>query len=100
MTDKKPKSKGGRPVGSRSAYSIKELMAAIKAVEGEKKKPLLKHFVQRAYESDSVLSHLAKKVLPDLKAIEHSGDLALQQMTRHEILNEITSLLGNKDKAK
>lgn len=65
----------GRPKGSRNTINMKELLAAIAEVEAEqsspKRKNLLKYLIYRAYESDDVLKALFKKLLPDLKSIEH-----------------------------
>ena len=49
---------------------IEELRKAIDAVQKTKRKKLLIHFVERAYESDAVLTALGKKILPDLAAVD------------------------------
>lgn len=60
----------GRPIGSKSKFSIEKLQIAIENVESGKKISLLEHLVKRAYESDQVLIALMKKIIPDA---ENSG---------------------------
>lgn len=55
----------GRPLGSKNSFSIERFKKALKEVEKQKEISLLKHFINRAYESDQVLVALMKKVLPD-----------------------------------
>jgi len=60
----------GKPKGIHGAFNLRELQAAIRRVEKDKRIPLLEHLVKRAYKSDTVLIALGKKLLPDLKSIE------------------------------
>jgi len=60
----------GRPKGSRNKYSVADLYEAIKEVEEEEKKNLMKHFVKQAFADKTVLVALMKKMLPDLKSVE------------------------------
>lgn len=46
-----------------------EIEVIIKEVEQEKGKNLLKHFVERAFESDIVAIALLNKLFPDLECI-------------------------------
>lgn len=54
----------GRPRGATSGFTLTDLRKAIEEVEIEKKKPFLKHAVERAYEDDRVLIALLGKMLP------------------------------------
>lgn len=60
----------GRPVGSRQPVTMSELTQACREVEARKKKPLLEHYVERAYLSDPVLCHLMNKFLPAKITVE------------------------------
>jgi len=64
----------GRPKGSKSEFSVVELREAIKQVEAEKRKSLLKHAVTRAFESDHVLIALLKKLIPDVQPVTYQED--------------------------
>ena len=59
---------------------IEELRKAIKAVEEEKDKKLLEHFVRRAYKNDAVLVALIKKLVPDKTQadIDLGGEVKLE----------------------
>lgn len=59
---------------------IEELRKAIEQVQKQRKKKLLVHFVERAFEDDEVLKALAKKIVPDLTSI--SGEVEM----KHKIL--------------
>ena len=67
------KGQSGNPHGRPKRPEIEELRKAIKTVEAKKRKKLLTHFVERAYESDDVLKALGKKIIPDLSSVH--GDL-------------------------
>ncbi len=67
------KGQTGNPNGRPRVPEIQELRDAIKTVESKKRKKLLEHFVSRGFVSDSVLVALAKKIVPDLSAVEMSG---------------------------
>lgn len=71
---------GGRRKGTKDLYSLDALRIAIREVEQEKKVNLLKHFIRRALESDSVLLALMKKFIPD---IEHKDE-----KNGEELINE------------
>ena len=60
----------GNPKGRPKKGHIYELEKAISKVSKAKGKKLWTHFVERAYEEDSVLIALSKKILPDLRHIE------------------------------
>lgn len=62
------KGQSGNPNG-RPSKARDELNVIIKTVERRKRKKLLTHFVNRAYEDDTVLVALAKKILPDLRHV-------------------------------
>lgn len=53
----------GRPRGPSLPH---QLLEAVQSVEVRRRKPLLEHFVERAYTSDRVLIALLKKFIPDL----------------------------------
>lgn len=59
--------KGRPPLG---LSQLDNLTRAITEVERESKKDLLKHFVKRAFSSDTVLIAVMKKRHPDLKSIQ------------------------------
>ncbi len=54
----------GRPKGSRNKIS-KSFLEALESVESEKQMSLYEHFIKRAYEDDSILIAVMKKLLPD-----------------------------------
>ena len=59
------------PTGANQATShLDEFKAAMKEVEEEKRKTLMKHFCERAFISDRVLCVWVERVLPSLKAIQ------------------------------
>ena len=59
------------PTGRPKKPEIEALRKAVKAVEKDKDKTLLRHFVEQAYEDKNVLVALMKKFLPDLKAVDN-----------------------------
>ena len=67
----------GNPNGRPSKPEIDDLRAALDKVKEEQNLSLLEHLVRRAYEDNSVLIALARKLLPDLK----STDLAVTAET-------------------
>lgn len=71
MTWEKGKSgnPNGRPKGSKNKLTL-ALQAAIEEVEKEKGKGLFKHFVERGFKSDQVLTALIKKLIADKTEIE------------------------------
>lgn len=64
----------GNPNGRPKRPEIEELRQAIKETELKKKKKLMTHFVERAFESDNVLDVLMKKMLPDKIESEFVGN--------------------------
>lgn len=65
----------GRPKGAKTnpakkMTDIQLLRAALKKTSKKKDKNLFEHFVERAYESDTVLIGVMRKVVPDLKSLE------------------------------
>lgn len=54
----------GRPPAGESF--VEQLREAVKVVGKEKKKTLMRHAVERAYEEDSVLIAMMRKLIPDL----------------------------------
>lgn len=61
----------GRPKGSPNKRP--ELLNAIKYVQGKKGKKLLVHAIEQAYEDNTVLVAVLRKLIPDLKAVELTG---------------------------
>ena len=93
----------GRPKGSSNKFSIKELVQAIRDVEEERKMPLLKHFVNGAYDNPTVLIALAKKLLPDLKSIEGllaTYDATMTDEVAEAIRKKLLKRYGNISTAK
>ena len=60
----------GRPKGTTRTNL---LMDAIAKVEKRKKKKFLLHAIEQAYDDPKVLIAILKKIIPDLKAIEITG---------------------------
>ena len=60
--------------GSKHAFTMYELMEAIKTTEKKKKKKFFQHFVERAYENDKVLCVLIDKFIPDIRPIVNGGE--------------------------
>ena len=60
----------GNRKGRPRAPEIEKLRQAIAEVEQEKGKSLLKHFVEQAFKDKRVLIALAKKIVPDLSAMD------------------------------
>jgi len=61
----------GRPRAG-SAF-LDQLKEALKKVEKEKGKTLMRHMVERAFLEDTVMVALAKKLLPDLKEVDNKA---------------------------
>lgn len=72
----------GRPKGSRNTFSIIDLEDAIRVVEKKKRRKLLRHYVEQAYEDNNVLNALMKKLVPDLQRsfIEGAGIKSMVQI--------------------
>ena len=60
----------GRPKGTAELDILKK---AIKEVGQRKKLSLYKHAARRAYESDTVLIAVLRKLIADISEIDHSG---------------------------
>lgn len=69
----------GRPKGSKSVLSVCSLRDALKVVEKEKKKRILVHAWERAYENDAVLIALLRKFIPDAETIEEQEEKLIDQ---------------------
>jgi len=63
----------GRQPGSKNLFSMHMFERALAKVEKKKKKSLFEHFIEQAYEDNTVLIAAVRKILPDLKAIEVMG---------------------------
>lgn len=63
---------GGRPPGIKN-FKISDLIDAIIEVEEEKKMPLYKKFVNKAYVNSAVMIALIKKLIPDKTHTEIEG---------------------------
>jgi hypothetical protein len=61
------------PNGRPKRPEIEQLRQAIATVEKRKKKKLLVHFVEQAYEDNRTLDALVKKFMPDMKHVEIEG---------------------------
>ena len=59
----------GNPKGRPKNKASLALQEALQAAEKKNNKSLLEHFVQRAYEDDTVLIALMRKILPDVKFV-------------------------------
>lgn len=62
---------GGRKKGVPNKRT--ELLNAITYVQGKEGKKLLVHAVEQAYQDNSLLIAILKKLIPDLKAVEVTG---------------------------
>lgn len=77
------KGQSGNPKGRPPKPEIENLRIAIATVEKKKKKKLLVHYVEQAFEDNPTLQHLVGRLLPALKAIEaevtakHSGKIEI-----------------------
>ena len=60
----------GRPQGTTRTNL---LMDAIAKVEKRKKKKILLHAIEQAYDDPKIMVAILKKIIPDLKAIEITG---------------------------
>jgi hypothetical protein len=63
------------PNGRPKRPEIEQLRRAIATVEKSKKKKLLVHFVEQAYEDNRTLDALVRKFMPDMKHVELEGGL-------------------------
>jgi hypothetical protein len=64
------KGQSGNPAGKPKTDARKLLEAAIAAESKKRGKSLYQHMVERAFEDDTVLLGLARKLLPDLRSID------------------------------
>jgi len=79
--------------------SVDELREALRVVEQKKGKPIFEHFIEAAYEDNSVLTALMKKLIPDLKQLdaflEMRGHFSFEGMTDEELEEYINELADN-----
>jgi hypothetical protein len=83
------KGQSGNPNGRAPKPEVEELRKAIKAVEEQKDKKLLEHFVERAYRNDAVLVALIKKFIPD----KAQQDISFENPPKFTV-----EIVNNKDK--
>ena len=69
MSSWKP-GQSGNPLGRPKNSAKDELERSIRRVQERKNKKLLDHFVERAYEDNTVLIAVIKKLVPDIKLVE------------------------------
>lgn len=68
------KGQSGNPNGRPRKPEIEQLRNALEKVEKEHDKTFLEHFVSKAFEEKEYAIALAKKILPDLKTVDVSGE--------------------------
>lgn len=73
-------SPSANPKGRPKKPEIDELRQALKIVEKRKRKSFLIHFVERAYEDNSIAIALAKKIIPDLSKIDSESSQSFVTM--------------------
>ena len=61
----------GRPKGS--ANKRDELWQAINKIQKGKSRTLIEHAITKAYEDNTILVAILRKLIPDLKAVEITG---------------------------
>jgi len=74
------KGQSGNPKGRPPKPEIDLLRQAIKTVETRRKKKFFILAVERAYENDTVLIAILKKMVPDLKYVEGEHDIGASTM--------------------
>jgi len=74
----------GRPKGIRNRPTVIEFEQSIARVEKKKRKNLIDHFIERAYENDKVLIAVMKKRFPDLRSIEGMLGVGMFTMSDEE----------------
>lgn len=68
------KGKSGNPKGGRPKSDVRiAFEKAVKEVEQEKKKDFFKHVVECAWTDASLMKEVLKKLVPDLKTIDHKA---------------------------
>lgn len=76
---------GGRKKGDSFMDEFKQ---AMKEVEKSKRKSLLKHFVEKAYDDNRILVACIDRILPALKAVEISGGMDVMDMESAQKIQE------------
>lgn len=64
------KGQSGNPAGRKRNEARELLEKAVHAEAKKRKKSLFEHAIERAYEDDTVLVALLRKLIPDLKGID------------------------------
>ena len=79
----------GGPGRPRGPSLSQQLLEAVQSVEARHQKPLLEHFVERAYTSDRVLIALLKKLIPDLSRPDLQAEDERQQATVQAVVDAL-----------
>ena len=100
MTSWKP-GQSGNPLGRQKNSAKDELDRSIRRVQDKKNKKLLDHFVERAYEDNTVLIAVIKKLVPDIKFIEseHKTDNTIRVIVKEMDMDKFNNSKVNVDKA-
>ncbi len=100
MTSWKP-GQSGNPLGRPKNSAKDELDRSIRRVQDKKNKKLLDHFVERAYEDNTVLIAVIKKLVPDIKFIEseHKTDNTIRVIVKEMDMDKFNNSKVNFDKA-
>jgi len=88
------KGQSGNPSGKRKGEFRKMMEAALAAESKAKGMSLIRHAVKKAYEDNSVLIAILKKILPDLKAV----DVALTQESPFRLIIDLSPKTVKQDK--
>jgi len=90
------KGKSGNPKGKKKGTVdfLTEFKAALKVVEKKKKKSLIQHAVEKAYESDTILVSLLRKMLPEVNILSDPDGNAIPIMVNGVILKQYPKQKG------